>query len=171
MRLTVRTVAALSRLAGIAAAAMVLVAVLVVCQMVVQRYFLHQSSIWQTEFVTYLLIAATFLGTPYVLLVGGHVRVEALTGRLPPRLAAWSRGVALAVVAAVAGVVAWAGASLWWEAWTNGWRSDTVWGVRLWIPYAALPAGFGLTFVQALALLWEHLAGRAPPTGAPGDGG
>ena len=170
MRLTVRAVAALSRLAGIAAAVMVLVAVLVVCQMVVQRYFLHQSSIWQTEFVTYLLIAATFLGTPYVLLVGGHVRVEALTERLPPRLAAWARGVALGVVAAVSGVVAWAGATLWWEAWANGWRSDTVWGVRLWIPYAALPAGFGLTFAQALALLWEHLARGEPPPRAPGAG-
>ncbi len=41
--------------------------VLVVCQMVFVRYALDQTTIWQTDFVTYSLVAATFIGSPYVL--------------------------------------------------------------------------------------------------------
>lgn len=46
--------------------------------MVVVRYLLAESTYWQTEFVTYLLISATFIGSPYVLLSRGHVNVNLL---------------------------------------------------------------------------------------------
>jgi hypothetical protein len=32
-----------------------------------------------------------------------------------------------------------------------GWRSDTVWGVRLWIPYLALPHGLRAVLLQLIA--------------------
>ncbi len=41
--------------------------------MVFVRAVLGQSSIWQTEFVTFSLVAATFIGAPYILLTRGHV--------------------------------------------------------------------------------------------------
>jgi len=72
----IRLVTALSRLCGVLAALMVLTSVLVVCQMVVTRYGLRASTTWQTEFVTYLLIAATLIGSPYVLLTRGHVNID-----------------------------------------------------------------------------------------------
>ena len=31
--------------------------------------------------------------------------------------------------------------NFWYEAWSHNWRSNTVWRERLWIPYAAMPAG------------------------------
>jgi TRAP-type C4-dicarboxylate transport system permease small subunit len=46
--------------------------------MVFIRYVLNDNTIWQTDFVTYSLIAATFLGAPYVLLTKGHVNVDVL---------------------------------------------------------------------------------------------
>ena len=58
---------------------------LVVCQMVFVRYVLNQNTIWQTDFVTYSLIAATFIGSPYVLLTRGHVNVDVLPLYLGPR--------------------------------------------------------------------------------------
>ena len=51
---------------------------IIVCQMVFIRYVLNQNTIWQTDFVTYSLIAATFIGAPYVLLTKGHVNVDVL---------------------------------------------------------------------------------------------
>ena len=44
--------------------------------MVFVRAVLGESSIWQTEFVTFSLVAATFLGAPYILLTRGHVAVD-----------------------------------------------------------------------------------------------
>ena len=42
------------------------------------RYVLNQNTIWQTDFVTYSLVAATFIGSPYVLMTRGHVNVDVL---------------------------------------------------------------------------------------------
>ena len=39
----------------------------------------------------------------------------------------------------------------WHFAWERGWRSETVWAPKLWIPYLALPLGFGLYLLQLAA--------------------
>ena len=43
------------------------------------------------------------------------------------------------------------GYAFWHFAWERGWRSDTVWGPKLWIPYLALPLGLGLLLLQLVA--------------------
>lgn len=58
-------VRAVPRLCGVLAALPIGLAILVVCRMVVIRYALDVSTVWQTEFVIYALVAATFLGSPY----------------------------------------------------------------------------------------------------------
>jgi len=163
----IRLVAAASRLCGVAAALMLLISVLVVCQMVFVRYVLEGSTYWQTEFVTYLLIASTFVGSPYVLLTRGHVNVDLLPMYLGPR----SRFV-LALIGALASLVFCVmvtvyGGLRWHEAWGHGEISDTIWGVRLWIPYAAMPIGFGMLSLQYLADILSLVTGREPPFGMP----
>ena len=74
----VRGVHAASRLTGVFAAGLILVSVGVICQMVFVRAVLGQSSIWQTEFVTFAIVGATFLGAPYILLTRGYVAVDVL---------------------------------------------------------------------------------------------
>lgn len=61
-----RVVAAISTVAGWCAAAMIVVAVVVTCQMIFVRLVLNASTVWQTETVIYLVIAATLVGLPYV---------------------------------------------------------------------------------------------------------
>ncbi|MBZ0122430.1 MAG: TRAP transporter small permease, partial [Roseovarius sp.] len=61
-----RAVGLLSRLAGIVASLLILASVVVTCQMIFIRFVLNGSTIWQTEGVTYMMIAATMLGLPYV---------------------------------------------------------------------------------------------------------
>lgn len=146
-----RAVAALSTLAGWIAAAMIVAAVGITCQMIFVRAVLNQSTIWQTEMVVYLMIAATLIGLPYVQRLRGHVNVDLVPIALPPRaryvMACFTLGVSAAIVA----VMLWYGIEYWHVTWERGWRSDTIWGVRLWIPYMALPVGFGLLLLQLIA--------------------
>jgi TRAP-type C4-dicarboxylate transport system permease small subunit len=74
----VRGIRRVSQLCGIVAAGLIALGVLVVCQMVFIRYVLNQNTIWQTDFVTWSLVAATFVGSPYLLLTRGHVNVDVL---------------------------------------------------------------------------------------------
>ena len=57
--------------------------------MVFVRYVLNQNTIWQTDFVTYSLVAATFIGSPYVLMTRGHVNVDVLPLYSGPRARFW----------------------------------------------------------------------------------
>ncbi|MDH5184580.1 MAG: TRAP transporter small permease [Gammaproteobacteria bacterium] len=167
----IRLVAQISRLCGITAAAMIVISVLVVCQMVVMRYGFEASTYWQTEFVTYLLLAATFIGSPYVLLTKGHVNVELVPLYLSQRgrfyLALFAASFALLVCL----VIVWSGGEIFVKSWQREWHSDSVWAVRLWIPYLAMPVGFGVMALQYVADILSLLTGREMPFGMPAEGG
>ncbi|HEY5597949.1 MAG TPA: TRAP transporter small permease subunit, partial [Kiloniellales bacterium] len=62
-------------------------------------------------------------------------------------------------------VIAWTGYIWWLEAWTNGWRAETVWSPPLWIPYLAMPIGIGLMALQYVADILALATGRAAPFG------
>lgn len=161
----IRAVRALSFACGLVAAGLIALAVAVVCQMVFVRYVLNDNTIWQTDFVTYSLIAATFIGSPYVLMTHGHVNVDVLPHYLGPRkrwwLALWATLVSLAF-SAVMLVLTF---QFWKEAWDNQWVSDTMWRARLWIPYASMPIGLALLTLQYVAELIALVTGREPPFG------
>lgn len=147
----VRVIESLSRLCGIASALMIFVSVVITCQMIWVRFVLGESTIWQTEAVTYLMISATLIGLPYVQLLKGHVNVDLVPMMLPAALRKMLAVATLAVSAVIIGFMAFHGYELFHTALVRGWKSDTVWGVALWIPYLAMPVGFGLYFLQLLA--------------------
>jgi TRAP-type C4-dicarboxylate transport system permease small subunit len=165
MNAFIRFVSILSCLCGIAAGAMIVIAVLVVCQMVALRYILVEPTIWQTEFVTYLLLSATFVGAPYLLLTKGHVNVD-----LVPIYLRFKARFVLAVIASglslvFCALITWLGIEFWLEAWTNNWYSDSMWEVRLWIPYMAMPIGFGVLSLQYVADLFSLVLRHEMPFG------
>ncbi len=155
---------------GVFAAALTAAAVVVVCQMVFVRYALNQTTIWQTDFVTYSLVAATFLGSPYVLLTKGHVNVDVLPIYSPPRVRWWLAFCAVTVSIAFVLVMAWLTFAFWLESYENNWRSDSMWRARLWIPYMAMPVGLGLLSLQYIVDFIDLLTGREPPFGITGEG-
>lgn len=165
----IRFITALSKLCGIASALMIFLSVLVVMQMIWVRFVLVESSYWQTEFVTYLLIAATFIGSPYVLLTRGHVNVDLVpifvSHRIRLYLALFSSCLALAFCL----LITWYGYKFWLEAWEKNWHSDSIWGVRLWIPYFSMPLGFFVLSLQYLADIINLLLGREMPFGISQD--
>ena len=117
----------LSRLGGMVAVGLLLAAVLVICEMIFVRYVLATSAIWQHEFVTYSLIGATFIGAPYVLLTGGHVNVDLLPLHFGPRGRRLLALLALLISFGFCARLAGYGYAFWYEAFANGWRSETVW--------------------------------------------
>lgn len=161
----VRAVAFLSRVAGVVAACLIGLAVLVVCDMVIERYFLNRTTVWQIDVVTYSIVAATFVGSAYVLMLRGHVNVDVLPLHLGPRSRYWL-ALATAIVAfAFCAVLFVLCTQFWYQAYSESWRSNTVWRARLWIPYFAMPVGLGLLVLQYVAELLCLATGRTPPFG------
>jgi len=146
-----KAVAAISTLAGWCSAAMIVLAVFITCQMIFVRFVLNQSTIWQTEMVVYLIVAATLIGLSYVQRLRGHVNVDLIPLALPRGPRFLLSIVTLTVSLVIVGMLVWYGYEHWHLAYSRGWHSDTVWGVRLWIPYLSIPVGFGLFFLQLLA--------------------
>jgi TRAP-type C4-dicarboxylate transport system permease small subunit len=154
---------------GVFAAAMLAAAIVVVTQMVVLRYFLNESTVWQTEFVTYAIVAATFVGSPYVLMLRGHVNVDLL----PLALA----GRAKLVLALVVTIASFAfcvvlAATAWYyfhEAWTEGWTTQTVWALPLWIAIVPMPVGVSLLCLQYVADFICLVTGREAPFAGAGE--
>src|SRR5256714_13688842 len=159
----VRVVRRVSQLCGFVSAGLIALGVLVVCHMVFVRYVLTQTTIWQTDFTTYCLIAATFVGSPFVLMTRGHVNVDVLPHYLGPRARFWLALFAAAISLAFAVTLAVLTFNFWKEAWDQRWASDTMWRARLWIPTPSRPTGPGLLSLQYVAAIYTPAAGRDPP--------
>jgi TRAP-type C4-dicarboxylate transport system permease small subunit len=155
----------ISQLCGIVAAALIALGVLVVCQMVFLRYVLNQNTIWQTDFVTWSLVAATFIGSPYVLLTRGHVNVDVLPLYLGERPRWWLALASVLMSLAFCLVLLWLAGRFWLESWEQRWVSDTMWRARLWIPYSSMPIGLAILALQFVADLYCLVTGREPPFG------
>jgi TRAP-type C4-dicarboxylate transport system permease small subunit len=161
----VKVVAFLSRAAGVIGALLIGLAVLVICDMVIERYVLNLTTIWQIDMVTYCVVGATFIGSPYVLMTRGHVNVDILPLHVGPRMRYW--------LALATGLLAFAFCvaifvlctRYWYEAFAENWLSDTVWRARLWIPFLSMPIGLGLVVLQYLVELICLVTGRSLPFG------
>ncbi|MFV0678729.1 TRAP transporter small permease subunit [Ottowia sp.] len=154
---------AASRALGVLAAGLIVLSIGVVCQMVFVRAALGQSAIWQTEFVTFAIVAATFLGAPYILLTRGHVAVDVLPLMLGhgARRGLFLLGYLVALM--FCALFFWASVPWWHEAYTSGQTTSSIWRARVWIPYLAVPVGLGLLCLQMLTQIVLVLTHRALP--------
>jgi len=163
-----RAVAAISTLAGWISAAMIVTAVAITCQMIFVRFVLNGSTVWQTEAVIYLVISATLVGLPYVQRLRGHVNVDLIPLMLPKPARKALAILTLTASIVIVAIMLWYGYEYWHFAWARGWRSDTIWGVRLWIPYLSLPVGFALFLLQLIADLVAVIVKVDQPFGLEG---
>ena len=154
---------AVSRAFGVFSVGLILLAIAVVCQMVFVRAVLGQSAIWQTEFSIFAIVAATFLGAPYILLTRGHVAVDVLPLMLGHEARRWLFVIGGVLGLAFCALFLWASIPWWYETWANGQTTASIWRARLWIPYLAVPVGLALLCLQLLSELVLVLARRALP--------
>jgi TRAP-type C4-dicarboxylate transport system permease small subunit len=161
----IRAVNFLSRVAGVTAALLIALAVLVICDIVVERYILNLTTIWQIDVVTYSIVGATFVGSAYVLMTRGHVNVDILPLHVGPRARYWLALFTNLLALAFCVVIFVLCTAYWYEAYSERWLSNTVWRARLWIPYLSMPIGLGLLILQYLVELICVVTGRASPFG------
>lgn len=161
----IKAVAFVSKACGVFAALLIAAAVVIVCQMVFIRYVLNSNTIWQTDFVTFSLIAATFIGAPFVLLTRGHVNVDVMPLLLGERGRFWLAMSAIGISLAFCLIMTVLTFQLWHEAWSQNWVSESMWRARMWIPYASMPVGLGILTLQYVADLLAVVTGREAPFG------
>ena len=147
----IRFIHSLSKLCGIISTTLIASAVLVTTQMVVVRYLLKMSTVWQTEYVIFSLAAATFIGAPYVLMKKGHVNVDLI----PYYLNQKGKNI-LAIVAAILAlsflaILFYSSVELTNHAWVKNIKTPTIWSFPMWKVYIFLPIGMGIMILQYLA--------------------
>ncbi len=157
----VRLIGVISLACGVIASFMILAAVIITCQMIFIRTVLNKSTIWQTEVVIYLMIAATLIGLPYVQKLRGHVGVDLLPTLLPQKFQRALSVVTLLLTGTMIAIMLFYGYEMWHFALERNWKSETVMAIPLWIPYLPIPLGFGLFLLQLTADLWMVLSGAA----------
>lgn len=162
MRNFVRFVDRLSDACAVAAAAMLVAATLIVCYMVVYRW-LGNSTWWEIELATYLIVGAVLVGSPFCLKTKGHIGVDLVSEWLP----AHGKRVLARVLAllgfAVCVYLAWEGLQLTLEALHKNERSGSLWNPPRWPFFALMPVGLGLTALQYVA---DFLRADDPPAAA-----
>ena len=168
MRSFIRAVSAVSRLLGVIGALLLLAAIFAVSHMVFVRYVLVQSTVWQTEFTIFAIVAATFLGAPWVLIERGHVNVDILQIAAGPRIRAILQALSGLASLVFVGLIAYASWYHFHESWTNGWMTESVWAIPLWIPVLPMLVGtvwLAVQYIAELMRLWldgadPHLANQ-----------
>lgn len=84
------------------ACALLIFIMLAVCAEIVMRYFLNAPILWVVEISEVILLYITFLGAAWLLRREGHVRIDMLLTRLPPK-----PQVLLNIITSTIGVLMW----------------------------------------------------------------
>lgn len=149
----VRIIEFITGAAGVLACLLLVAATIVVCQMIFVRAVLGWNTIWQTDFTIYSATAAIFIGAPYVLAQKGHVGVDVIPMMLKGSARRWIDRVNLLLGFTFCACMLYASWHYFYEALTEGWRTETLWAIPLWIPVLPLVIGFALLCLQYVAEL------------------
>ena len=148
-----------NRLAGLTAGGITVVMGAVVCYAVTARYLFNKPVGWSEEVSTYLMIWGAFLGAAYTMQADGHIGVDIVCRRLPPRIQYWLNmikylaGLAFMLLLAVKGYEDCA------LSYQLGQVSIGELAVPLYIPQMALPLGAALLALQVLEKLLTQIMG------------
>lgn len=142
----------LSVACAVVAAALLTAAALLITWLVIWRA-LGNSAYWELELSIYMMVAATFLGSPYCVLTRGHVAVDLVTAYLPTRLSRQVERAVIIVGLLVCAYLTWRGMLLALEALASQERTGSFWNPVKWPLYATLPVGTALTALQYVAEL------------------
>lgn len=148
--------------AALSAAAIVF-ACLAITWAVLGRGFVGMNTVWELEASVYLLIYAAFLSAAYTHCNGGQIAIEVLRNAIKGRSRRIHRALLDAVALILFALLFVSGWEMFATAWTSGWRSETLWGPPLWIPYLAIPVGAGLMVPTLLVDILLRLAGQDLP--------
>jgi C4-dicarboxylate transporter, DctQ subunit len=119
---------------------------------VLTRYLFRSPSIHALEVSQYLLLVISWMSIGWVLIVGRHVRMEALYNVMPGILKKAADLVSKLAILVFCGVIIWAGSVNVITALERGYRSSSLLGFPMWAPYTLIPVG-GILLLMATIYL------------------
>ena len=136
---------------GAFAVAALILSILIIVELVFERYFFQRAITWQTELVTMLLVASTFIGSAYVLSVKAHVSMEWVYDFLSKK-----NIIRLKIITSFLSLVFFLllfyfTSLMVEEAFVKNYTTGTVWSPPLWIPYSSMLIGALLMILQYIA--------------------
>ncbi|MEM9223706.1 MAG: TRAP transporter small permease [Pseudomonadota bacterium] len=149
--------------AVIAAICLALMALSILSEVVSVTLF-NETLVFTWEVSAFLMAAAFFLGLPWTLNSGGHVRVQILPEALPQRARPALDLAATVIALAVTIFLTVALAQLAWGSLVDGSRTFTATATPLVIPQAVVAFGSFLLGLQLFARIVRLLSGKAPDT-------
>jgi TRAP-type C4-dicarboxylate transport system permease small subunit len=141
-------------------AALVVIILFLTMYEITLRYVFNNAPMIADEIAAYMLVAVVAVGLAYRWREGGHVRVEALVSRLPPKAQYWLRLFTLTVtlfftVLTTVGSFTVIGRTMQYGLMSNSWlRIPLIW------PQLFIPFGFILLSAYILGAIYRHLLKR-----------
>ena len=141
----------IAQVCGAFAVTALLLSILIIVELVFERYFFQRAITWQTELVTMLLVASTFIGSAYVLSEKAHVSMDWIYDFLSKK-----NIIKLKIFTSLISLVFFLFLFYFTfimveEAFTKNYTTGTVWSPPLWIPYSSMLVGAILMILQYIA--------------------
>ncbi len=127
---------------------------------VVSRYVFNAPTPWTEDVSQALQIWATYLAAAFVLRNRDLIVIEFFIARMSPSRRRVADTVSLVAILVFAAFAAVYGAAIVAESIVQNRHASTMLGLPRWLTEAAIPVGFGLLILQALAELVRLWSGR-----------
>lgn len=149
----IRAIERVTDITGYFSAGLILLMMVLVLYEAFMRYVLNSPPAIADELSAYLLVVVVFVGTAYCFKVKGHMRVSALTDKLPDKVSNWLRVVSLSLVFIFTLVLTKASFGYLGYSFKVGMKSTSWLRVPLQIPQMALLIGFILLALMLLVTI------------------
>ena len=143
----------IAKLCGIFAAGCLLLSIVLITELVFERYIFRNAITWQTELVTMLLVASTFIGSAYVLSEKGHVNMEYLYSFMSEKSITKLKIFTDTLCLSFFSFLFYVSLEITAEAFIKNHNTGTIWGPPLWIPYSSMLIGATLMVMSYVAEL------------------
>ena len=141
----------MSKACGTFAVAALILSILVIVELVFERYFFQRAITWQTELVTMLLVASTFIGSAYVLSEKAHVSMEWIYDFMSKKNIVKLKIFTSLLSLCFFLILFYFGFLMVEEAFTKNYTTGTIWDPPLWVPYSSMLIGSILMILQYIA--------------------
>jgi TRAP-type C4-dicarboxylate transport system permease small subunit len=128
---------------------------------VVARYFFNAPTSWANDLSEYSLVWATFLAGPWLVRIGGHVRIDIVVEQLARPVNRVLGVVVSIAAAAVCAIGAWQTGVETADYYARGIVIAKIWALPQWLPYSAMPIGFGAMAIEFLRAARRGLRDRS----------
>jgi len=124
---------------------------------VAARYFFVSPTIWAEELSRLALVWGVFVGGSTLIANHGHIRVTLLTDLLGPAGQRVARIFSLMFLGIFSAMICWNSLPTVFDSFERGRSTGSMMDVPSWWMQAAIPIGFGLMVLQALAQVMKLL--------------